>query len=60
MSKPLFTCRRTMTAWLAMVALFVLDWHTHEPCGGFIVTIVLCVCGANASEAVLTSRKEPP
>ena len=49
-----------MTAWLAMVALFVLDWHTHEPCGGFIVTIVLCVCGANASEAVLTSRKEPP
>lgn len=52
-------CRRSCLALIGMVCLMALDLINKEPCAVHIVTIVMSIAAANASEKVLTKARSP-
>lgn len=59
-SKPFWRCRRTLTGWLAMTMLFVLDLVNKEPVAAHMVAIVVAIAGANAAEGMATAKGQVP
>ena len=51
-------CRRTFIATLGLILLFILGFWSGMEVAGSIVTVVMAVAGANATEKILRKTKD--
>ncbi len=58
MKKMFFKCRRTLTAWLAILCLTYLGSQGGAEVAAAIATIVLAVAGANSAQAIMQKKKD--
>ena len=55
----LLSCRRTFIATISLLLLTGLSLHNNIDVQTSIVTIVLGLCGANATENIMTGKRSP-